>query len=240
MGRMEHTKQKSKNPIKEIVFSISFGKEIDPAKIEVFRNDQELNTYFTRSIPAGKSRDFMASGKSAQEHRHTDNLILVREEESVEIFRMKRGSFSYHIIDQYKEYPVLLEKLEFLWSIFLRIIGPTQLSQVSVRYINQIMIPEGQDYSDYTTVIVNTPFDSVSSQLVHLKLDDFSMGRKINANITMAARKNKDLILDIIVNKNIGNHIFKNISEAFSDLRSEKNKIFQSMITDITKQNYEL
>lgn len=240
MEQTDQRSQKPKNPIKEIVFSISFGKEIDPEKMNAFLHDPEIDDYFTRTIPAGKNRGFSDREKPSPEPRPMDNLILVRDKENVEIFRMKRGSLSYHIIDQYKAYPDLLDKLEFLWSVFLRIIGSVEVSQVSVRYINQITIPSGEDYTSYTTVSVNTPFDSVSTQLVHLKLDKLSSEGNTSANITMAVKKNKDLILDIIVNKSIENQIFKKISEAFSDLRSEKNKVFQSMITDQTKQKYEL
>ncbi len=223
-----------KNPIREIILSVSFDKNLDIGKLEEFCEKQVIKNDFPTSSP-GFDAKLNLGDLPSSEFNHTG--FILKSKESKNILNVKLGKISYHILDRYESYDSILDKLDKYWGALQSIFDELAITNISARYINQIKVLSGEKYEEYIRIKVNTPFDNIQSQFVNFSLINDS---NIKSNVIIASNKDKDLILDIRVEKDEKKVLLKNISDIFIELRPIKNNIFQKLVTEKTKEKFEM
>lgn len=226
------------NPIKEIVLSISFDRKLDIEKLREFCENGRISSDFPVFSP-GYDAKVKLSDSPSSEFNHT-GYILKSKGENRSILNLKLGKISFHIIDRYLSFTSILEQLDEYWAIFQQIFGIIEITNVSVRYINQIEVDKGENFEDYINVSIKTPFDNIQGQFVNFTLSPKFSDNNVKSNVIIANSKDKNLILDLIIEKHLDKLKLKKISDVFLDLRPLKNNIFQSLVTEKTKQKFEL
>lgn len=230
---------KLKNPIKEIILSVSFDKNLDIEKLKEFCENKIITQDFPISSPGYDAKLKLGESPSS-EFNHT-GYILKSKGDTKNILNLKLGKISYHIIDRYVSYDVILDKLDEYWRILQHTFGDLSITNISARYINQIQVLEGEKYEDYIKVLIKTPFDNVQGQFVNFSLSPKGVtDSSIKSNVIIANSKDKNLILDIMIEKSLKKISLKNISDIFIELRPIKNDTFQHLVTDKTKQKFEM
>lgn len=227
---------KLRNPIKEIILSISFDSKLNIENLKSFCENSKISKDFPM-FSFGYDAKVKLSDSPSSEFNHT-GYILKSEGENKSILNLKLGKISLHIIDRYESFNVIIENLDEYWFVFQEIFGIVQITNISVRYINQLQISEGESFEEYINVSIKAPFDNIEGQFVNFSLNPKQSN--IKSNVIIANGKNKNLILDIIVEKNIDKLELKNVSDIFIELRPVKNNIFQRLVGEKTKQKFEL
>lgn len=229
---------KNKNPIKEIVLSISFDSTLDVTKLEEFCRTEEIQKDFSHVAP-GYDATLIVDDKPKSEFKHT-GYILRSDGEKKEILNLKLGKLSYHILDRYEDFQYILDHLDYYWGVFQRIFGEINVSLVSLRYINLIKITSDEGVEDYIQVEVKAPFKNVYSQFVNFTIHPKVGDSNIKANVTIANNQDSNIILDTVLERKVSKKVVKNISDLFFELRPIKNNIFEQLITEKTKQRFEI
>lgn len=226
------------NPIKEIVLSVSFDRKLEIGKLKEFCENSRISSDFPVFSPGYDAKVNLSESPSS-EFNHT-GYILKSKGENRSIFNLKLGKISFHIIDRYLSFNYILEQFDEYWSIFQQIFGVIEITNVSIRYINQIEVDKGENFEDYINVSIKTPFDNIQGQFVNFTLSHKFADNNVKSNVIIANSKDKSLILDLIIEKHVEKLQLKNISDVFLDLRPLKNDIFQTLVTEKTKQKFEI
>lgn len=228
-----------KNPIKEIILSVSFDKKLEIERLKEFCEDEIISKEFPSFSP-GFDAKLNLGEKPSSEFDHT-SYVLKSEGELRNILNLKLGKISYHTIDRYETFDLLIDKLDEYWQTLQRIFGDLPITAINARYINKIQVHGGERYEDYIKVAINTPFDKIQGQFINFNLNPIKReDGDIKSTVIIVNGKDKSLILDIIVEKSLHKIKMKNISDAFIELRPIKNNIFQHLVTEKTQQKFDL
>src|SRR5690554_2218240 len=128
------------------------------------------------------------------------------------VLNIKLGRIALHIMNRYEPFPSIVENLDSYWDVLQEIFGKVPVTHVSIRYINHFQIPTGEDYEDYIQVTLKSQFDSIKNPFVKFELNPDDKKNNINAAVIVAADQQKNVILDINVNKTVDEEELKNIS----------------------------
>jgi uncharacterized protein (TIGR04255 family) len=229
---------KLKNPIKEIVLSVSFEQNIDIAQLESISSNKQLLSDFSTCKPGFDAKVNLGEEPSS-EFSHTGYIFKSDKEEYSSILNIKRGKISYHILNKYLSYDILLDILDRYWNILQKEVGNLNITNISARYINQINVSKSETFSDFVNVEIKSPFKNIKGKFINFKLE-FPDKDLIKTNVIIANSSENNLILDIIVDKICNKELVKNISDIFIELRPIKNEIFDTIITEETKNKFEL
>lgn len=229
--------ENAKNPIKEIIFRISFAKNLDLEKLEEFCNHSVIAKDFPK-YNQGFEAKFTTGDKPSSEFKHAGYIL--KSEKSQMILNIKLGRIALHIINRYEPFPAILENLDSYWNALQDIFGEVPVTHVAVRYINQIQIAKGEYYEDCINVILKSPFNTIKKPFVKFELHPDEKKENIKTDVIVAVDGQKSIILDINVHKTMTAEELKNISDVLIDLRPIKNQVFQSLITTKTKQRFQL
>lgn len=229
------------NPIKEIIFGISFADNISIERLNEFISVQKIKEAFPVIRP-GYNADLKVSneGNPPTTNVQKAGYILKCDEPSNKILQAKLGLFAFHKTKEYENYQNLVSELNDYWITFQQYTGTLKVTNVSLRYLNFIDIDENEDNSDYLTIITKSPFKTIINEFTQLKL---KTEQDPNTEATIVATKGKDsgrdgVILDIILNRKVSSCTFEYIDKAFEGMREIKNSIFQKAITDKTRRKY--
>lgn len=228
-------KKSSKNPIKEIILSISFDKTLNLDKIKDFCEDPLVKEHFPNYSP-GFDASLKLTEDPSSKFQHT-GYILKSDNLENGILNVKLGRISYHIVGEYRPYDRLLEELNKYWTAFQKQFKDLKVSQISARYINQIDILKGESYNDYVTIKLDTPFKNIQGGFINFSL---KQTESIKSNVIIANNDDENLILDLIVEKRVPLSQLENIDQEFIGLRSVKNNLFSELVTDKTKEKFEM
>lgn len=229
---------KLKNPIKEIVLSVSFEQNIDIAQLESISNNKQLLSDFSTCKPGFDAKVSLGEEPSS-EFSHTGYIFKSDKMEYSSILNIKRGKISYHILNEYLSYDVILDILDKYWNILQNEVGGLNITNVSARYINQINVSKTETFNDFVNVEIKSPFKNIKGKFINFKLE-FPYKDLIKTNVIIANSSENNLILDIIVDKICKKELVKNISDILIELRPIKNEIFDTIITQATKNKFEL
>lgn len=231
------------NPIKEIIFSISFSDDIEINCLNKFIELQEIKKAFPTIKPGYKANiKNLNDDKPPVSNVHKAGYILKCDEPCNRILQAKLGLFAFHKTKEYETFRNLMSELSHYWSLFQSCTGKLKVTNVSLRYLNFIEIEENENIRDYLKIDVSSPFGPYLNEFIHLK---FKIENDQNSDATIVVTKGKDgqkkgIILDIILNKNFDKQIFDLIEFAFEGMREIKNDIFQKAIKVKTKKKYNL
>jgi len=240
---MRPLQDKISNPIKEIIFSISFAESIKMECLKRFVEINEIKEAFPVIRP-GYNTNLKATsdGKPPVTDVQKAGYVLKCDEPCNRILQAKVGLLAFHKTKEYQSYVELLPELNFYWEHFQICTGMLSVTNVSLRYLNFIEINEYEQIKEFVNIWTESPFYKINHSFITLK---FMVENGNNTEATIVVTKGKDknkdgVILDIILNRKTGLSTFEHIGEAFEGMREIKNDIFQRCITELTRSKYNL
>ena len=231
------------NPIKEIIFSISFAESVKLDCLQRFVEIAEIKKAFPIIRPGYNANlEATTDGNPPVTDVQKSGYVLKCDEPSNRILQAKVGLLAFHKTKEYQSYEELIPELNFYWEKFQTCTGKLSVTNVSLRYLNFIDIEKDEQIKDFVNIWTESPFEKVKQSFTTLK---FTLESDTKTEATIVVTKGKDnekdgVILDIILNRKIEVKAFEKISEAFGDMREYKNSIFQKCITEKTKNKYNL
>ncbi|HUH73626.1 MAG TPA: TIGR04255 family protein [Chitinophagales bacterium] len=233
----------SSNPIKEIIFSISFAENIKLDCLQNFVEIDEIKKAFPVIRP-GYNANLKATsdGTPPVTNVQKSGYVLKCDEPYNRILQAKVGLLAFHKTKEYKSYVELILELNSYWEKFQICTGQLIVTNVSLRYLNFIDIDKDEQIKDFVNIWTESPFTEVKQSFTSIK---YTLVNDPKTEATIAVTKGKDnkkegIILDINLNRRIEGKYYENISDAFGDMRELKNSIFQECITEKTKNKYNL
>jgi len=231
------------NPIKEIIFGISFAENITIDYLNKFVSLNEVKKVFP-IVKQGYNAKFKTENgdKPPVTDVQKAGYILKCDEPCNRILQAKIGLFAFHKTKEYETFESLISELDVYWDLFQKCTGNLTVTNVSLRYLNFISVGNNERNADYIQINASSPFKENSHNFIQLKFKaEQSEDTEVMIVVTNGTDSTKEgIILDIILNRKIVNSNFTHISKAFEGMREIKNDIFQKAITEKTKQKYNL
>lgn len=148
--------------------------------------------------------------------------------------------FTYNVLKPYEKWEIHYKEFRKLWNIYHEIIGKKKIVRVAARFINRIELPisKGVKLHDYIKTIPPIPknlppvFSKFFSQ-VQVLCDENTI-----ALLTQAIEGEENGILPFILDIDVFkiNESFEDLDSIFDQLHDMKNDIFESCITDKSRE----
>lgn len=216
-------------PIKEIIFSISYEEIVDKEFFDNFVNLEFIKEKFNEIKPS-ETNSIEISPNGVKHSKDNTGFHLKNENE---VLQMRMGSISYHYLNTYCEFEVILSSLLKYWKSFDQVTKDTlTISEISVRYINVIEIDEENPASHLVQLY---PKQSDDRKILNFQnLVSFSYLKHPEYVVNIVSTKPKDglVLLDISVSYKYKHFKDKkDIEKNFKPLQEIKNKAFFDSIT---------
>jgi len=78
-------------------------------------------------------------------------------EDRRQAYQARLTGFSFHRLAPYEDWDTFRTSARSLWSNYRSAVGPIPITQFSVRYINAIDLPLGEEISDYVSIYPEIP-----------------------------------------------------------------------------------
>lgn len=165
-----------------------------------------------------------------------------------EVAQFRVDGFTFSKIERYTTWKEVFGEAFRLWSLYLGLAKPRQLSRIAVRYINRIRVTESRNISDFLVAppMLPPPIPPlIRDFLTRVHVADER--RSSAAVIVQALERQLDpnvmsLLLDIDAyheDRNILTPTDPSLPSLFEQLRELKNEIFYASITEKTAEMYE-
>ncbi|MCY4613112.1 MAG: TIGR04255 family protein [Nitrospira sp.] len=164
----------SRPPVREAIIDI----QIDALPEEVLPKLKECGTEFESLYPKTEtqylgmiSMKFSDADMTSEQNKQIRGYIFKSSDENRWV-QLRRDGFTFNLLkqDPMAEWPgwqVLREEAERVWDKYVRATGTVEIKRLAVRYINQLVIPEGEiELPDYFTEPPRIP-DGLPQRLNH-------------------------------------------------------------------------
>ena len=200
---------------------------------EDFPNKRRMNTLqgsFSIEVDNKNASDEIIS--------NFQGVIFSTEKQNRQV-QFRRDGFTYNFLAPYTNWNELKTESQRLWNFYLNEFPELRIERMALRYINRIAVPI--PFDNIEEFVVNLPpipkvlpqvYKSFFSQ-IEIPCDDNGCTTLINTTIETPSSKEVPIILDI--------DVFKLVEENFNFddfdyIRNVKNSIFESCITDKTRE----
>lgn len=213
-------------PIKEIIFSISYEEIIDKNCFEKFINLEKISTRFKvqKSLVLEINNQLKQGNETSRYHLKNEHEVL----------QLRKGSFSYHYLNSYKEYDSVLDTLMGFWNDFTEQVKDIlTVTSISVRYINVLDTDEDNTPSRLVQLYPKYSSDRDIINFQNSVQFAYNNSPEYIVNVVSAKPQKNIILLDITVNNKISNQgIEKNgLKGLFNPLQEIKNRAFFDSIT---------
>ena len=214
-------------PIKEIIFSISYEGITDNDCIKNYIKSKKISSRFSEINPAVV---IQFSEKGVEQTKDFSSYNLKNKNE---VLNLKKGSFSYHYLNEYKHFDDVLNEILNFWNEFMLVSeNEITISSVSVRYINLIEIDVENPPSRLVQVYPKYSSDRDIINFQNSVQFSYKNSPEYNIVVVSTQPKKDKLLLDITVNNKVDNNVNDlNLGTLFSPLQEIKNKVFFDSIT---------
>lgn len=236
-------------PIREAVFDI----RVEPINIDDEKGVKEFRKNVKNNFPDEKILhkyigmfEFSPDGpKDSQSTRTLAGKIFLTKDETRQI-QIRSDGLTLNVLKPYEKWEVHFEQFFKLWQLYQKLFKPKKIERIATRFINKIEIPfPVKDFDEYITIAPKIPTGLPQAYLsffvqLEVPFDDVN-GRMARITETIEAEVDSKLplIIDVDVFQ-IGNldNTTENIRANFIELRKAKNSIFESCITDKTREMF--
>jgi uncharacterized protein (TIGR04255 family) len=249
---MEHAPwpKLSKPPIQEAVLSFSFT----PSGASKEDTIENFCASVSKKFPIRKNRlkvqlhgnlDTLESDKSEAIINKTKDGVMLNSTDGKTVIQASLSSFSYHIIEPYRNWPALVDETKEAWSEYVKFFPSFSISKISLRFINKITIPakeaETNGFKEYIALLPSIP-DGMPSTLnsfflqLNIPNEKNEMSAIVNETFEYIGEESVKFLLDIDAFKPVQYHDnFDRIWKDVEQIRDFKNQIFFSSITERAK-----
>jgi uncharacterized protein (TIGR04255 family) len=232
-------------PIQEAVFDIRVNKvsNVDVMHYESLR-ESVLSEYpkTEQKIQVSGKYRFEKSDFITEHGTPKKMGIIFTNNEGNKKVQFRKDGFTFNQLKPYSSWDNFSREAFKYWNIYKQEIKPDSINRIALRYINKIDLPLNDDLNFSNYFLNIPPLPSTFNQgylslFVRIKAQ-CSIGDFI-ANVTSKFDKPEDnylpFLIDIDVFSNRNFAIDKNLNEEFLKIRENKNEIFESIITDKTR-----
>lgn len=238
-----------KAPIQEAVFDIKVNK-VENVDVDSYESlvENELEDYpeVEKKIElSGKLRIDFTKGDVKTEERKDKLLGVVfsKKESNIKI-QFRKDGFTLNMLKPYSDWNEFSKIAFKYWTIYKNKVKPVGVKRIALRYINRINLPiDDLNFDDYLNNIPEIPTvfeDSYADFLLRTVTICKGSGNPtvLTRRIGKADDNSVPFIIDIDVFKkdDIDNDSLK---DEFEVLRNNKNDIFESLITDKSRELFQ-
>jgi uncharacterized protein (TIGR04255 family) len=157
--------------------------------------------------------------------------------------QFRKDGYTYNMLKPYTNWEEFSDLSLKYWEDYRSNIKPNKITRIALRYINRIEVPlvEDFDFDNYFNNIPKIPStleQKFNRLFIQMQVPCDNTG--INANITQTfdnpVENKLPFIIDIDVYKEITIQSSEELRGHFNELRNYKNEIFESLITDKTRE----
>ena len=155
-----------------------------------------------------------------------------------EVVSLSMQGLAFSRLAPYQGWSVLRDQARRLWNEYSRAMRVTHVTRAGMRYINQITIPEAQGLDDYLTVVPPVPeyAQRESAKLfLQFQIPQPDLDCTLIVNIAQAGNP-AVLDIDLFRESHWNTQEDAALWSYLEDLRIRKNKIFESTITERTRE----
>lgn len=164
-----------------------------------------------------------------------------------QVFQARLDGFTMSRLAPYESWSVFCEEARRLWNQYCTVVKPEKIVRLAVRYINRLDLPlPVSELSDYLRTVPEISRDlpqGLAGYFLNLQIpmEDMKSTLLINETIIEPAEPNVvSIVLDIDLYQDCEVPQDEDgIWEAFERLRTRKNQVFESSITDRTRELFE-
>jgi len=160
--------QPSNNPpLVEAIFGITFKDPVDQERLNLFHNTQYVKERYPRILPGVivEVSDSADEDRPIKTSHQKDGYQLRSAVEKNRLVQVRATQLTYHNLRKYAGWETMFSELKTLWDEFCKSVGKNDLSQLSVRYINQILIPLPiENFEEYINFSPKMP-DGINKKL---------------------------------------------------------------------------
>lgn len=213
-------------PIKEIIFSISYEEIIDSDCIKNYIGLNNISSRFNEINPASI---FEFSEKGVKETKDFSSYSFKNKNE---VLNLKKDSFSYHYLNEYKDFNHISKTILDFWCEFKNVVkDKLTINSISVRYINLIEIDSENPPSRLVQIYPKYSSDRDIINFQNSVQFTYKNSPEFNIFVVSTQPKKDKLLLDITVNNKVDNKNNLNLESLFKPLQEIKNKVFFDSIT---------
>ncbi len=246
----------AKPPIKEAVlqFLVSPSDAYTPDLLKKFAEAESSG--YPRSLAQKETLIQFMSGDDGQHTGFTDkgvNGYKISSNDGLNIVQVFKDRLAVSRLDSYSSWNDLLEEAQRIWSVYTDIFSPKTVTGVSVRYINQFMLPpDMKNFEDYLESTPNIPKDlpqGLASFFVRYQLPDPDIGAVASVQLLFEGVKFVEgssepsipIILDTDILKicDIASEDVEGIWDNFGQLHDFKNEVFFKTIKEKTLEMFQ-
>jgi uncharacterized protein (TIGR04255 family) len=232
----------SNTPIKETIFTISYSETIDREILKLFSQKKEIVERYDSVSDGFSTHVVTTQGQKPSANIRNDGYILKSSNED-KIIQAREGSFSFHKVNKYEKFDILLPELISLWELLVSCYGQKlNINNISLRYLNFIDYGE-EKISNLIKIVPTNPFtEDLKQSFVNLNFRDKKYDN-VDVNVFTAYPVQRDskncVILDTILSQKQDNvNDYELIKNDFMIMREIKNYIFFTTITEHTLNKY--
>lgn len=159
-----------------------------------------------------------------------------------------RDQFSFSLLGHYSDWNDFITAAGRVWDVYRKVATPQEVTRLGVRFVNLIQVPktryEVRDYlrtsfevSPYLPQMVNSFFSRVEIPLDEI-LEGFSPTCVLTVGSTPPDERGMILDIDVAIDTKLDTRTPDfpgNLTDTLSKLRHAKNFVFESCITDATR-----
>ncbi len=226
-------------PIIEGVLGISVASEIEPKDIEIVAKELAASYPVIHALVEIEGQIQIGPGSNMVGHQQRLKGFQIRSESENVVASLKSDGINVSVLAPYQGFEALVEIASNVWGAYTRSWPALQVTQVGLRYINQLDLPLPiPDFQDYirTVPLVGSPLPQGLSQFaMQLVLPEPGTGNVAIINELLDPQRRKSansvpIIFDIEVRRecNLGSDVWTTIR----DLRRFKNEVFFGSLTE--------
>lgn len=233
-------------PIREALIDI----KIDKLSIDSVEDLLKFKEFVLKDFPVERKRQNVVGtlqifpDKPIESRTQSDLLGYVfLSKDSTRQIQVRIDGFTLNILRPYEKWETHFEMFMALWKEYVHLFKPNNVLRIASRYINRIELPLTlNDFQEYITNMPPIPpclpqtYANFFMQ-VQVPCEDNFRYAIITETIEPADDKSLPFILDIDIFQEINiDGSEKNLRDNFAEIRKIKNSIFESCITNKTRE----
>lgn len=213
-------------PIKEIIFSVSYDEIIDENSFDKFINTEFIRNYFS-DIKPSVTNQLQISDEGIKYSIDKSGFHLKSKNE---VLQMRKGSISYHYLNEYLGFTEILNTFIKFWNAFDQVSeNQLTINEISVRYINVLNADSNNHVSDLVQLYPNQSKDKNILNFQNSVTFSYANCPEYIINAVSTLPKKDLVLLDISVSKKTTDKT--NLAHSFEPLQEVKNRVFFDSIT---------